>query len=228
MNQSCVTASSRKSPIVLYGASSQAIVLEEFLVGQGFLIEVLFTDWATEVTPLAGVPVVCGSADIDHWLKEHKGLPLGYVIAMGNNNGQRRLDLQKWMNERGLTPIDAYHPTSYRSKGAVLGSGCQMLHSSMVGARTRVGDQVIFNTGSAADHECVIDDGVHLGPGARLSGRVKVGRCSFVGIGAVVLPDLTIGANAVIGAGAVVTRNVPDNSTFVGIPARQLESSLSA
>jgi maltose O-acetyltransferase len=42
----------------------------------------------------------------------------------------------------------------------------------------------------------------------------------MVGIGAVVLPRIKIGSNAIIGAGAVVTKDVPDNAVAVGNPAR--------
>jgi len=90
----------------------------------------------------------------------------------------------------------------------------------MVGANTRLGDQVVLNTAAVADHECVLGDGVHLGPGAHLGGRVTVETCAFIGMGAVVLPDLKIGAGAIIGAGAVVTRSVPDNAIFAGVPSR--------
>jgi maltose O-acetyltransferase len=49
---------------------------------------------------------------------------------------------------------------------------------------------------------------------------VSVGERAFVGIGAVVLPNVSIGADCVVGAGAVVTRDVPPGTTVVGIPAR--------
>ena len=42
----------------------------------------------------------------------------------------------------------------------------------------------------------------------------------MIGAGAVVLPNLRIGRDAVVGAGAVVTRDVPDNAVVYGNPAR--------
>ena len=44
-----------------------------------------------------------------------------------------------------------------------------------------------------------------------------------VGSGAVILPGIRVGANAIIGAGAVVTKNVEKNTTAVGVPARQIK-----
>jgi len=61
---------------------------------------------------------------------------------------------------------------------------------------------------------------VTIAPGANVSGRVLVGEGTFVGAGAVILPDVKVGRWTIIGAGAVVTRPVPDNVTVVGSPAR--------
>jgi acetyltransferase-like isoleucine patch superfamily enzyme len=46
----------------------------------------------------------------------------------------------------------------------------------------------------------------------------------YIGVGAIILPGVTVGHNAVVGAGAVVTRDVPDNATVVGVPARVVSS----
>ncbi|WP_297114788.1 hypothetical protein [Thermomonas sp.] len=49
-----------------------------------------------------------------------------------------------------------------------------------------------------------------------------VEECAFVGTGAIILPRLHIGQGAIIGAGAVVTRDVPDYAIVVGNPARSI------
>jgi len=45
----------------------------------------------------------------------------------------------------------------------------------------------------------------------------------WIGAGAIIMPGTTIGKSAIVGAGAVVTKNVPDNDVVVGIPAKQIE-----
>jgi acetyltransferase-like isoleucine patch superfamily enzyme len=91
-----------------------------------------------------------------------------------------------------------------------------------VAAAANVADSVILNTSCVVDHECEIEAGVHICPGALLAGRVRVGAGAFVGLGAKVLPCLTIGARAIVGAGTVVLKDVPSDSTAVGVPARIL------
>lgn len=53
---------------------------------------------------------------------------------------------------------------------------------------------------------------------------IKVGNNVYIGFGAVILPGVSIGDNAVIGAYAVVTKDVPENTVSVGIPARVIKN----
>ena len=60
----------------------------------------------------------------------------------------------------------------------------------------------------------------HICPHASLSGNTQVGDSSTIGTGARVIPCITIGENCLIGAGAVVTRSVPNNKKAYGVPAK--------
>ena len=55
-------------------------------------------------------------------------------------------------------------------------------------------------------------------------GRVSIGCKTFIGVGAIILPGVKIGDNAIIGAGSVVSHDIPDNSIAVGNPARVIGS----
>jgi serine acetyltransferase len=83
-----------------------------------------------------------------------------------------------------------------------------------------VGTGAICNTGCIIEHECVVGEFAHIGPGAVLCGNVKIGDGTFVGANAVIKQGITVGKNAMIGAGAVVVKDVPDGVTVVGVPAK--------
>jgi len=55
-------------------------------------------------------------------------------------------------------------------------------------------------------------------------GRIRVNDNCFIGVRAIILPNVTIGPNSIVGAGAVVTRDVPPNTIVAGVPARILTS----
>ena len=53
-------------------------------------------------------------------------------------------------------------------------------------------------------------------------GKIKIGNNTYFGMGAFVMPNVTIGNNCIIGAMSVVTKDVPDNIVMAGIPARAI------
>ena len=61
-------------------------------------------------------------------------------------------------------------------------------------------------------------------PEADYFGKIKVGDNTNIGWNTIILPGVTIGCNCIIAAGAVVTKDVPDNSVAVGVPARVIET----
>ena len=65
-----------------------------------------------------------------------------------------------------------------------------------------------------------LGDGVHICPGAHLAGEVSVGSRSWIGIGSSVIQQVHIGSDVIVGAGAVVLRDLPNNVTAAGVPAR--------
>lgn len=62
-------------------------------------------------------------------------------------------------------------------------------------------------------------------PDLEITKPIKVGNDVFIGNNTIILPGVTIGNNVVVGAGAVVSRDIPDNSLAVGIPARVVKTS---
>ena len=87
-----------------------------------------------------------------------------------------------------------------------------------------MGEACIINTGSTVDHDCTLGDGVHICPGANLSGGVSVGEASWLGVGSCVRHSIQIGANVMVGAGAVIVKDVPNGATMISIAASQIDS----
>ncbi len=127
------------------------------------------------------------------------------------------------------------HHTLLRSFVRV-GEGTQLGHHLTVERMSRIGASVRCSPGSHITSSCVLEDRVFLGAGVRtVNDRELIWRDSErqpdlrpprfetkarVGSGSVILAGVTIGADALVGAGSVVTRDVPPGSLAYGVPAR--------
>lgn len=95
-------------------------------------------------------------------------------------------------------------------RGAILPEGC------VVGSRTRIGEHLAARLHVVISHDVVIEDFVFIGPGSVLGSHVHVEQCAFLGAGVTVMTGCRIGHHSVIGAGALVTRDVPPGVTVGG------------
>ncbi|HNN48266.1 MAG TPA: DapH/DapD/GlmU-related protein, partial [Marmoricola sp.] len=84
---------------------------------------------------------------------------------------------------------------------------------------TIVGENTLLMAGSHVGHDAVLGRGVHLAPNVVIGGLAEVGDHTHIGLGALVLPHKKIGKNCIIGAGSVVTRDIPDGQVWAGNPA---------
>lgn len=92
----------------------------------------------------------------------------------------------------------------------------------------RVGSFAIFNLNATIGHDCIVEHFVNVSPGAAISGNVRLGTRSWIGTGAAVNQGsndakLVVGADTVVGSGAVVVKDCDEAAVYVGIPARRIK-----
>lgn len=118
--------------------------------------------------------------------------------------------------------------------GAIIGADCNICDHTFIEGGVRVGNRVTVKCGVFLWDGVTIADDVFIGPGAvftndcrpRSRQYLTTHRETFlregcsIGANSTILPDLTIGRWAMVGAGAVVTRSVPDYALVIGNPAR--------
>lgn len=143
-------------------------------------------------------------------------------IAVGSPQARRKL-AEKVMTRRWATIVA---PTAAIDPSAEIGEGAQICDFSYIGPQVKIGRQFQCNVRSHVHHDSVIGDYVTLSPGTLCLGTVHIGDEVFVGAGAILRngsPDkpLVIGAGAIIGMGAVVTKDVPPGATVMGNPASE-------
>ena len=208
------------SDLVFWGATGQARVLQEAIKDTDHRLIAIF-DNRIIPSPFADVPIFMGEAGFEAWAASHWKLSeVKACVAIGGRHGDQRLEIQDWLSKRGVLPITIVHRTAFVASDSTIGVGSQILAMSAICANTLIGRSVIINTAASVDHCCIIGDGSHIGPGARLAGEVVLGSNVFIGVGAVVLPHIKIGAGAIVGAGTVVTKDVLPGDVVLGNPAR--------
>ncbi len=127
-------------------------------------------------------------------------------------------------------------------EGAVIGEECILGKGVYVDAGVRIGSRVKLQNRVSVFHGAMLEDGVFMGPHSQITndklprainpdgtlkrdedwqvGPVIVRYGASIGAGAIVLPGVEIGRWAMVGAGSVVTRDVPPHGLVVGAPAR--------
>jgi sugar O-acyltransferase (sialic acid O-acetyltransferase NeuD family) len=164
-----------------------------------------------------GIPVLGG---VDR-VPELNGPDVRFVNLITRDT-VTRCDTTRQLVEAGATLTNFIHPSVDLTMVA-LGSGVYLQDGVMLQAQVHIGDNSSVSTGCVVGHESRIGQSAFLAPSVSIAGCVDVGDGVFLGINSTVLPRLKVGRWATIGAGAVVTRDVPDYAVVVGNPARVIK-----
>lgn len=144
------------------------------------------------------------------------------VIAIGSAKIKRAV-AEKLADCKQIHFATLIDPSVIRSDRVQIGAGSILCAGTILTVGVTIGRHVILNLDCTLGHDAVLKDYVTVYPSANLSGNVWVGEGAELGTGMQVIQGKRIGAASIVGAGAVVVKDLPPRCTAVGNPARVIK-----
>lgn len=203
--------------IVLIGDSGHAKVIKDIILANGDYILGILDDKYTDV--FKEDKIIKGPITYLHELLVDEQVKV--IIAIGNNR------IRQQIVSRINIPIDRYisciHPSAIVSPSAIIEKGTVVMPGAIVNADASIGMHSIINSNAIVEHDCLVENYVHISPASIVTGGVKIAVGVHLGASSSVIPLIEIGNWTIVGAGAVVVKNLPANCTAVGAPAKPIE-----
>lgn len=143
-------------------------------------------------------------------------------VIMAVANLARKKEIAAQLTARGYTFMTVRHPSALAAPSVRIGEGCIIHTGVIIEDGAQIGNHVIIHAGAVMEHDLVLEDFVNIGTAVKTSGRVHFCEGATAFTGSVIVPDITIGREAVVGAGAVIFQDVPAGQVMMGFPARAL------
>lgn len=177
-----------------------------------------FMDDADDIqrTKINGYPVLGKTVDVGYYPDAF------FVVAVGASRIREKIVSNlKEVNPsiRFGTVID---PSVEISELVTIGEGTIICAHTIITVNIEIGSHVIINLDCTVGHDAVLRDFVTLYPSVNVSGITNIGHAVELGTGMQIIQGKTVGDYSIVGAGAVVVKDIPANCTAVGSPAKPI------
>ena len=171
---------------------------------------------AVQKTMVDGYPVLGKCDDLPKLGK------IWVVCAVGSAMARKKVirQVEQYENVMFATLVD---PKAEIGRTCKISAGSIICANSVLTADVCIGGHVLVNLDCTIGHDTSIEDFVTIYPGVNISGNCSVGACSELGTGTHIIQGKKIGEKSIVGAGAVVVKDIPGCCTAVGNPARVIK-----
>jgi sugar O-acyltransferase (sialic acid O-acetyltransferase NeuD family) len=201
--------------LIIIGASGHGKVVADIAISMNKWKDIAFLDDNELIKKVLGLQVIGKSTDAVKYIGNSD-----IFVAVGNNRIREKI--QEEIELLGANVPVLLHKNALIGTDVEIGRGTVIMAGVVINCCTLIGKGCIINTGSTIDHDNVVEDYVHISPGANLAGSVKVGKGSWIGIGSAVINNINITSGCIVGAGAVVVKDIIEPGTYIGVPAKKV------
>lgn len=174
-------------------------------------------DESLQGTEINGYPVLGKDEDVKRYPDAH------YVVAVGASRTREKII----KNMRDINPEFKFgtliDPDAIISKTVTVGEGSIICAHTIITVNISIGNHVIVNLDCTVGHDAVLKDYVTMYPSVNISGCTSIGHAAELGTGMQIIQGKSIGDYSIVGAGAVVVKDIPENCTAVGSPAKPIK-----
>ena len=165
-----------------------------------------------------GYKIIGNDRDIKKYAEDNE-----FIITLGFiDSALNRIKINDLIEESGGKLATVIAKTANVSKYARVGEGTVILHNACVNAGAVIGRNCIINTASNIEHDSHIGDFCHISTGVMVNGGCEIGGSTFIGSGGIIVQGVKICENVIVGAGGVVIKDIIEEGTYAGVPAKRI------
>lgn len=200
--------------LIIIGAGGHGRVVADIAKKLNIYKTISFLDDG-EANETMGFPIIGNTLDVEKYIDTSD-----IFVAIGNS--KVRADFIERLLARGASVPVLIHPSAIIGTCVEIGVGTAVMAGAVVNPCSRLGKGVILNTCSSVDHDCEVGDFCHIAVGVHIAGTVALGKNVCLGAGVTVKNNVTICSDCIVGAGAVVVKDIKEQGTYIGVPAKKI------
>ncbi len=205
--------------VIMIGARGHARAVSDVIKAEGrYRIAGLIDSFQKPGTISFSYEILGGEKDLPHICSDLRTSKV--FIAIGDNYQRQAMAERVQKAVPGIEFITCVHPSAIVGSDVKIGAGTVIMPGVIIVSGCTISKGCLLNTASSINHDGVMASWSSLGPGAIVGGRVRLGERSAINLGVKVVNGISIGRDTLVGAGAVVTKDIPDNVLAYGVPCR--------
>lgn len=161
-------------------------------------------------------PVLGGIDMIKNWDKE-------IAVVIGIADPATKKEVRARITSRNVLFPPLLSKGAWVSKNVNIGEGAVIYPGVTIDYHVEIGEFVLVNKNCSLGHNSILSSFSTLAPGVSLAGFTHLEECVNIGINSATKQSVRIGRNTIIGGMAMVVKDLPENVTAVGIPAKVIK-----
>jgi len=205
--------------IVLFGGGSHCrCVIDIIEANNEFLIVGIIDSIAKIGSEISNHKVIGRQDNLLILIEEYK--IDGGVVSLGDNYARMKIVKEILGQCPDFIFFNVIHPSAIISNTVTFGNGNVIMQGVIINVGATIKNHCIINTGSQFEHFSTMANYSSISAGVITGGYVKLKKYASIALGVTVFDRITIGRNAVVGSGSLVTKDIEENCLAYGVPAK--------